>query len=116
MAVHSITVKQLVSRIRQVFPDTPENYVLNLINDALVEVGLYQTKVVQAKMDITADLMYYDLADSSSDSGSNKLEVNKVLRVFLLDNDGDYINIPRLIDKELLLADAGGESALNVPN
>ena len=49
MAVHKISVKQLVSRIRQVFPDAPENYVLNLVNDALVEIGLYNTKPVQAK-------------------------------------------------------------------
>ena len=34
MAVHKISVKQLVSRVHQVFPGAPENYILNLINDA----------------------------------------------------------------------------------
>ena len=29
---------------------------------------------------------------------------------------GDYIKIPRLIDKEILLADVTNESNLNVPN
>jgi len=36
MAVHTITAKQVLSRVRQVFPDVGETYVLNIINDALV--------------------------------------------------------------------------------
>ena len=27
MAVHSLTVKQIISRVRQAFPDAPENYI-----------------------------------------------------------------------------------------
>ena len=46
MAVHSITVKKLISRVRQVFPDAPEKYIINLINDALVEIGTHKVKVV----------------------------------------------------------------------
>ena len=38
MAVHSLTVKQIISRVRQAFPDAPENYIKNLINEALVEL------------------------------------------------------------------------------
>ena len=34
MAVHSLTVKQILSRVRQVFPDAPEAYVISLVNDA----------------------------------------------------------------------------------
>ena len=86
MAVHKISVKQLVSRIRQVFPDTPENYVLNLVNDALVEIGLYNTKPIQAKMSTVANQMW------------------------------DYIQIPRLIDKNILLMDATSESELENPD
>ena len=89
MAVHSITVKKLISRVRLVFPDAPEAYIMNLINDALVEIGMYKTKVVTS---------------------------NHVLRVYIIDNEGDYIKIPRLIDKEILLADVTNESNLNIPN
>ena len=32
MAVHSISVKELISRVRLVFPNAPENYILNLID------------------------------------------------------------------------------------
>ena len=117
MAVHKISVKQLVSRIRQVFPDAPENYVLNLVNDALVEIGLYNTKPVQAKMSTVANQMFYNIGDSATDSSNNKLEANKVYRVDLMDDDGDYIQIPRLIDKNILLMDAdSSESALTTPD
>jgi len=116
MAVHSITVKELISRVRLVFPDAPETYILNLINDALVEIGTYKTKVVHAKISTVADRMYYDLADGAQDSSDNKLEVNQVIRVYLMDNEGDYIQIPRLVDKNLLLADIESESNVNTPD
>ena len=116
MAVHKISVKQLVSRIRQVFPDVSENYVLNLVNDALVEIGMYSTKPVQAKMSTVADQMWYKIGDEAKDSSGNKLEANKVFRVDLMDDSGDYIQIPRLIDKNILLMDATSESALTTPD
>ena len=46
MAVHSLTVKQIISRVRQVFPDAPEAYIMSLINDALVEAGTYSNKTM----------------------------------------------------------------------
>ena len=114
MAVHSITVKKLISRVRQVFPDAPEKYIINLINDALVEIGTHKVKVVHAKLTTVADRMYYNLADG--DSSGNRLEANQVIRVYLMDSDGDYIQIPRLVDKNLLLADITSESNLNAPD
>ena len=100
MAVHSISVKELISRVRQVFPSAPETYIMNLINDALVEIGTYKVKVSHAKISTTADKMYYNLADGAH----------------LMDSDGDYIKIPRLVDKDLLLADITSESKINVPD
>ena len=116
MSVHKISVKQLVSRVRQVFPKASENYILNLINDALVEIGMYSTKPVQAKMSTVADQMWYKIGDEAKDSSGNKLEANKVFRVDLMDDSGDYIQIPRLIDKNILLMDATSESALTTPD
>ena len=116
MAVHSISVKELISRVRLVFPDAPEAYIMNLINDALVEIGMFKTKVVHAKISTTANKMYYNLADGAQDSSNNKLEANHVLRVYLMDNEGDYIQIPRLLDKNLLLADATSEDNVNAPD
>ena len=105
MAVHKISVKELVSRIRQVFPDAPETYILNLINDALVEIGMHSTKPVSSRINLVENQMWYDIGDGANDSSGNALEANKVYRVDILDNEGDYIQIPRLVDKNILLMD-----------
>ena len=110
MAVHKISVKQLLSRVRQVFPDAPEAYILSLLNDALVEAGLYSTKSMTAKVDVTADKMFYALDDSAKDASNNSLELNKIYRVDFMDDDGDYIKIPRLLDGETLMFDIASET------
>ena len=116
MAVHNITVKQILSRVRQVFPDAPETYVMNLINDALVEASVYNSKVVRSKINTVADQMWYNLRDIAKDSSNNVLEVNKIFKVYFMDNDGDYIQIPRLINTNILLTDVTDESVLTVPD
>ena len=114
MATRSITVKQILSRVRQIFPNAPENYVINLINDALVEVGMYNSKTEYAKITTVADQMWYDLSDLAKDSSGNKLDVNKVFRIDFMDNEGDYIRIPRLLDKNVTMSDLD-ESILDTP-
>ena len=116
MAVHAMNVSQILSRVRQVFPSVSENYVINLINDALVEIGNNHTKIVQAKVSTVADQMSYSIADEAEDSSENKLEANKIFRVDLMDDDGDYIQIPRQVDKNILLWDATSESAVKQPD
>lgn len=110
MAVHKISVKELVSRVRQVFPDAPETYILNLINDALVEIGMHSTKPVSSRINLVENQMWYDIGDGANDSSGNALEANKVYRVDILDNEGDYIQIPRLVDKNILLMDVFQET------
>mgnify|MGYP005819365533 FL=1 len=113
MAVHSISVKNLVSRVREIFPDAPENYIIMLINDALVELGLYNVKNMKAKVSTVADQMWYDIGDSGTDNAGNPLKLNKLFRVDFMDSDGDYIQIPRLLDTNILLNDADtSESAI----
>jgi len=116
MSVHSLSVKQIISRIRQVFPDAPESYIMSLLNDALVETGTYSSKDVSAKIDIVADQTFYDLSDTAVDSSSNTLEANKVYRVDFMDSSGDYIKIPRLLDGETLVFDITSESNVEVPD
>jgi len=55
MAVHSLTVKKIISRVRQAFPNAPENYIMNLVNEAIVELGKYATKIEYAKATTVAD-------------------------------------------------------------
>ena len=96
MAVHSLTVKKIISRVRQAFPDAPETYIMNLINEAIVELGKYATKIEYAKATTVADQQWYTL------SGSNAgVEINKVFRVDFMDSSGDYVKIPRLVSGEI---------------
>ena len=81
MAVRRLTIKNIISRVRQVFPQASETYLINLINDALLEAGMYRTKVEYAKATTVADQMDF------------------------MDSAGDYIKVPRLIDNEILKMD-----------
>ena len=117
MAVHKLNVKNILSMVRQVFPNVPESYLISLVNDALVEIGVYSTKQVQAKISTVADQMFYKIGDDAEDSSGNKLEANKIFRVDLMDDEGDYIQIPRLLDRNILLMDAdSNESAITTPD
>ena len=116
MAIHSLTVKQIISRVRQVFPDAPETYIISLINDALNELGQYSQKSMSAKINIEADQMLYDLSDSAVDSSNKAMGINKIHRVDVMDNDGDYIRVPRVLDGEPLMFDITSESAIEEPS
>ena len=100
MAVRRLTIKNIISRVRQTFPQASETYLINLINDALLEAGMYRTKIEYAKTTTVADQMWYDLSDVGSD-----IDINKVFRVDFMDSAGDYIKVPRLIDNEILKMD-----------
>ena len=100
MAVHKLTVKQILSRVRQTFPDAPETYVINLINEALVELGKYNTKIEYAKLSTVADQQWYTLSDANAG-----VEINKVYRLDFMDSAGDYTKIPRLVNNEIQTTD-----------
>ncbi len=116
MAIHSLTVKQIISRVRQVFPDAPEVYIISLVNDAINELGQYSQKSMSAKINIVANQTFYDLSDSATDSSSNAMGINKVHRVDIMDNDDDYIRVPRVLDGEPLMFDIASESAIKEPS
>jgi len=100
MAVHALTVKKIISRVRQAFPDAPETYIMNIINEAIVELGKYGTKIEYAKATTVADQMWYTLSDTNSG-----IEVNKVFRVDFMDASGDYVKIARLLNDEIQTMD-----------
>jgi hypothetical protein len=114
-SIHTLTVKQIISRVKQVFPNAPEAYIMSLINDAINEIGQYSQKSISAKIDLESDKMFYNIGDSGVDSSSEKLGVNKIYRVDILDDAGDYIRIPRVLDGEPLQFDIASEDALKVP-
>ena len=100
MAVHSLTPKKIISIVKQTFPDAQESYIMELINEALVQMGKYNTKVEFAKADVVANQQWYDLSDTGSG-----IEINKIFRVDFMDSAGDYVKIPRLLNAEILKMD-----------
>jgi len=121
-SVNSIPVESIISRIHAVLPSVPNNYIMMLINDALVELGMYKTKFLNVKLDITADKMWYDIGDtglssfSETEATQRYLKLNKLSRVDIMDSEGDYIRIPRLLDKNILLSDVDSdEDAIEFP-
>ena len=116
MAIHSLTAKQIISRVRQVFPNAPEAYIISLINDALNELGEYSQKSMSAKINLVADQMFYDISDRATDSSGNEMGINKIHRVDVMDSDGDYIRIPRGLNGEPLMFDITSESAIKEPS
>jgi|TARA_R100001530_G_scaffold128107_1_gene97687 hypothetical protein len=105
MAVHSLTVKKIISIVRQVFPDAPQAYIIELINEALVEAGKYNSKIEYAKTTTVADQQWYTLKEQVAGASNSNIEVNKVHRVDFMDSAGDYVKIPRLLNNEIQTMD-----------
>jgi len=91
--------KKIFSRVQQAIPDVSENYVKNLINEALVDLGQYDLKTEYAKADLNNGQMWYGLADDRA------VTINKVYRCSILTDEGEYIRIPRLLQQEIPLTD-----------
>ena len=83
MAAIEFTAKEIYSRVLQAVPGISENYVLNLINEALIDMGRYTNQIENA------------LDDDES------ITVNKVFRCTILNSSGEYIKIPRLSNGEI---------------
>ena len=87
-----LTVKQMLSRIRETFPEIQETYALALINDALTEAGKFNVKYESATTDSVSATKWYTINDANSG-----IEVNKITNVYFMDDDGYYRMIKRLV-------------------
>lgn len=99
MAAIDFTGKVILSRVQQAIPEVSENYVKNLINEALIDLGQFNTKTEYAKADLNNNQMWYGLADDRS------ITINKVFRCSIKNDEGDYIRIPRLLTQDIKLTD-----------
>ena len=90
MAAIEFTAKEIYSRVLQAVPGVSENYVINLINEALVDMGRYSLQVEHAKADLQDNQLWYGLDDDRA------VTINKVFRCAIKNSDGEYIEIPRL--------------------
>ena len=96
MAAIEFTGKEIYSRVLQAVPNVSENYVINLINEALVDMGRYTNQIENAKTNLVHNQLWYALDDDES------VTINKVFRCTILNSDGEYIKIPRLSNGEII--------------
>jgi|TARA_R100000742_G_C4264622_1_gene82547 hypothetical protein len=99
MAAIEFNGKQILSRVQQAVPDVSENYVLNLINEALIDLGQYSLKTEYAKTNLVNGQTWYGLDDDRD------VTINKVFRCGILNSDSEYIIIPRLVNQETKITD-----------
>lgn len=99
MAAIEFSVKEIVSRVRQAVPEASENHIINLINQALVDMGKYSTKMEYGKTNLINDQLWYGLDDDRD------ITVNKIVKCSILNSNGEYIAIPRLTNQDIKLTD-----------
>ena len=90
MAAIELSAKEIYSRVLQAVPGVSENYVLNLLNQGLVEIGQFQSNIENAKTNLIDNKLWYDVNDDQN------ITVNKIFRCSIKNSDGEYIMIPRL--------------------
>ena len=90
MAAIEFTGKEIYSRVLQAVPGASENYVINLINEALIDMGQHSQKIEHAKADLVDTQMWYTLDDDRA------ITINKIFKCAIRTDEGDYVIIPRL--------------------
>lgn len=99
MAAIEFSAKEILSRVRQAVPDASENYVINLINQGLVDMGRYTIKTEYGKTNLVNGQLWYGLDDDRD------ITINKVFKCSILNSDGEYIRVPRLLNQDIKITD-----------
>ena len=128
MAISDYTVKYIIDVVSVTHGRQPENYMLRLINDALMDISI-ETKMYEqtATADLTSYRRWYPLKDFtdlnnvslansfSGDTGNNNGGTNiiDVFKVEILDSDSRYNLIPKLTDPHLILKEDTDSDSLS---
>ena len=89
-------VKNVIQQVEYLLGRQPEQYMIQLLNDALMDMsGKIQHYSSQKKEKLYSKQRWYDLDDNVID----------VFRVEILDTDDRYVMIPKLADPHKLLKD-----------
>jgi hypothetical protein len=97
-----MTVKNLIQQVEYLMGRQPEKYMIQLINDALMDMSSkVQHYSTQKKQNLNEKQRWYDLDDSVID----------VFRVEILDTDDRYVMIPKLADPHKLLKDDSDDTS-----
>ena len=98
----SLTVKDIKEEVEHVLGRQPENYIIRLVNDALLDIGTQrQHYTISALENLVPYQRWYTLSD----------DVIDILKVEILDDNDRYIKIPKLADAHnLLRADSDADA------
>ena len=97
-----MTVKNIIEQIEQLFGRQSEKLMLQLINDALIDISgevKHYTRI--SKTDLVTYQRWYDLDNKMID----------ILKVEIKDTNDRYVVIPKLTDPHKLLRDDTDEEA-----
>ena len=95
-------VKELIQQVEYTMGRQPEQYVLQLINDALMDMsGKIQYHTTEKIQNLNSKQRWYKLDDSVVD----------ITRVEVLDNNNRYVKVPLLADSHKLLKDDTDETS-----
>jgi len=89
-----MTAKNIIEQIEKMFGRQPEQYMFQLINDALDDIASHKRNyTVSATTNLEEKKRWYELSDNVID----------ITRVEILDTNDRYIMIPKLSDPHKLL-------------
>ena len=89
-----MTAKNIIEQIEKMFGRQPEQYMFQLINDALDDIASHKRNyTVSATTNLEEKKRWYELSDNVID----------ITKVEILDTNDRYIMIPKLSDPHKLL-------------
>ena len=98
-------VKDIIQQIEYTMGRQPEQYMLQLINDSLMDMaGKIQSFSKTKKQSLNKNQRWYSL-------DSNVIDI---YRVEILDNNGRYVKIPKLADPHNILKADSDEGSGNI--
>ena len=91
-----MTAKHIIDQIERMFGRQPQEYMIRLINDALIDMSSKkQEYTVSAKTDLEQYKRWYGLDD----------QVIDIIKVEIKDTNDRYVRIPKLADPHNVLRD-----------
>ena len=87
-------VTKVIEQIEHIFGRQSEGYMIQLINDALIDIGSTKQHLLEEKkIDLIEDQRWYNIDDNMID----------ITRVEIKDTNDRYVVIPKLANAEKLL-------------
>tara|TARA_R100001443_G_scaffold117178_1_gene140301 strand:+ start:3145 stop:3429 length:285 start_codon:yes stop_codon:yes gene_type:complete len=87
-------VKRVIEQIEHIFGRQTEGYMMQLINDALLDIGSTKQHLIEdKKFNLIEDKRWYDIDDNMID----------IVRVEIKDENNRYVMIPKLADSHKIL-------------